>query len=89
MLSWRTITSSRNPKFSVKGTELSVALAGKNSRFAIYEIRRLDADSLPDVFYRVRDADTVSDQDVREGTRPKIVFETHDIDRAVSFIQAH
>lgn len=75
MLSWRTITPSNNPKFTVKGTELAQAIVpGTNSRFAIVEVRTIDADRFLSVTYYVRDAKTVSDAEVRDGIKPKIVF---------------
>jgi hypothetical protein len=85
MLDWRTKVSSMDPKFMVKGTELATAMCGQNGRFQICEVRALDADRMPGVRYRVRDALTVSDQDVRDGKRSEIVQDVATLDEAVAF----
>ena len=87
MLFWRSLCGPYDPKLLVKGTELSVALTGKNSRFAIYEVRSRDADGNADLTYRVRDAETVSDDDVKNGVRPKIVFRSDDLEDCLNFIR--
>ena len=82
MLNWRTVTHSQSSKFLVKGTELSNAIVpGTSSRFQLCEIRSYDADKNADRRYAVRDAATVSDEDVRNGVRPRIV-KWFDDDRA-------
>lgn len=70
---WHPITPSNSPKFMVKGTELNYMLAGANSRFAIVEVRSYDKDRNADRMYAIRDANTVSDEDIKNGVRPKIV----------------
>jgi hypothetical protein len=85
MLNWKTVTGAANPKFLVKGTELSVTLCGEHSRFQICEIRCLDADGNPDRRYAIRDAETVSDADVRAKIRPKIVAWLARVDEAIAF----
>lgn len=76
MLNWQTITGSLDPRYMVKGTELAQAiLPGNHCRFALVEVRCYDADRNSDVTYRVRDAETVTDAEVKSGTRPRVVFE--------------
>ena len=84
-LRWRSVTPSNSPKFMVKGTELNVALAGRNSRYQICEIRSYDKDGFADRIHYVRDAETVSDSDVREGRRPAIVYRCETLDEALKF----
>jgi hypothetical protein len=48
----------------VKGHDLAVTLYGPSCRFAIYEVRTVDAG----VAYRVHDAERVTDAEVRAGT---------------------
>ncbi len=86
MLNWRTLTSSNHPKFFVKGTELSVALFGKNSRFAVYETRTYIKSGEFDREYIVRDGEAVSDDDLRQGKRPPIVGRTDDYDKLLAFV---
>lgn len=77
---WKPITPSNSPKFMVKGTELNYMLAGANSRYAIVEVRSYNKDRNADRNYIIRDAHTVSDEDIKNGIRPKIVarFEFED-----------
>lgn len=76
LLDWRTVTHSQSDKFMVRGTELSRAIVpGTLSRFQICEVRTYNR---IDVFpygreYLVRDAATVTDEQVREGKRPAVV----------------
>lgn len=73
-MAWRSLVSSRDPKFMVKGTELAVCLVGKWSRFAVYEVRCfIGPDREPDRHFHVRDAGRISDADVKLGKRPPIV----------------
>lgn len=95
MLNWRVLVSSYDPSYTVKGTELAVAFV-KGSRFAIYEVRALEPAPAgsPNRYelslrYRVRDALTVSDAEVRLGTRPRIVFEDWDLDKVLEFCHAN
>jgi len=90
---WRTVTPSREPSFMVRGTELSVAIVpGFNSRFQLCEIRtvsRGDDGMEYDREYVVRDADTVTDADVREKIRPKIIGKFPTLDAALEAIEPH
>lgn len=71
---WRPVTPSNHPKFLVNGTELSnYIVPGTRARYQLCEIRTRSADGFPDRKYAVRDAATVSDDDVREGKRSQIV----------------
>ncbi len=73
-LVWRTVTSYDGPKYQVKGTVLSSALYGPNSRFLIEEVRALTVEREQKAVYRVRDAHGVTDAEVREGKPSPIVF---------------
>lgn len=88
-LEWRSLPYERS-KFLVVGTEIAAAFVpGTLSRFAIVEIRgypRLDGPG--DVYYAVRDAATVSDDDVRAGKRAKVVNRFADPDAAVEWCLA-
>ncbi len=85
MLVWSSIISSTHHNFMVKGHELSQATYGPNKRFCIIEVRCYDAERLPDRRYRVRDAHTVSDADVKAGKRPAIVHEAWTLDEALAW----
>jgi hypothetical protein len=75
MLNWRPLVTSYDRGYMVKGTELSQAIVPDTlSRFAIVEVRTYDADRNSDVTFRIRDAATVTDEQVRNGERPAIVF---------------
>lgn len=75
MLNWRTITPSTSRAADVKGAELAAAIIpGTLSRFQIIAIRTYDAERMPDQVYVIRDADTVTDAQVRDGVRPAIVW---------------
>lgn len=72
---WRTVTHSQSDKFMVRGTELSVMIVpGTLSRFQLCEMRTYDrTDPFPyGRNYAVRDAATVTDEQIREGKRPAI-----------------
>lgn len=89
MLGWRTVTPSSSPMFLVRGTELSVAIVpGTLSRFQICEVRTLTRSEDGwdyDREYCLRDAHTVSDQDVRDGRRPAIVHRAATLDEALDW----
>jgi hypothetical protein len=85
MLNWRTITSSTSPKFLVKGTELATAQYGPHGLFQLCEVRTLGADGFPDVRYVVRNALTVTDAEVREGIRSRIVHHAATLDDAIAY----
>lgn len=72
-LNWVSVTTSRDAKFMVKGVELANAICGTLCRFQICEHRAYTTDRTPTVIYRVRDAETVTDAQVRDGVRPKVV----------------
>jgi hypothetical protein len=85
VLNWRNITPVGNPKFWVRGTELNNALCGPQSRYQICEIRVYDKDRNADRAYTVRDAATVTDEEVKQGIRPKIVANFDDDLQAIAF----
>lgn len=72
---WRNVTPSNNPKYLVSGTELNnMIVPGLHSRYQLCEIRSYDrATQSHDRRYAVRDAATVTDEQVREGKRSQIV----------------
>lgn len=89
MLNWRTICGSNDPRHLVKGTEIEVCYpAGYHNRFALYSVRTVSREgdhTVHDMRYRVRDAGTVSDAQVREGKRPDIVCEVDRLDDALAY----
>ena len=72
-LNWRVVTKSNSHKFMVKGTVLNHAICGPNSRYLMEEVRCYDKDRNADRLYMVRDAHTVSDAQVAESIRPKVM----------------
>jgi hypothetical protein len=76
-LNWRSLVKSHDPRFLVKGTEIGRALFA-GARYAIYEIRTLEADRMPGLRYAIRDAHLVSDAEVKEGKRPPVIFRSDD-----------
>jgi hypothetical protein len=83
-LNWRSLPYDP-AKFLVKGTEIAQAIVpGTLSRFAIVETRALDASRMPALVYRLRDAATVSDAQVKVGERPHIVGVYAEPDQAVA-----
>jgi len=94
-VNWRTLIRSSDPRFLVKGAELEVALVGPASRFALYCVRTL-VPALPgsrdrfdlDLGFVVRDAETVTDAQVRDGVRPAIVGRFSTLDEALAFISS-
>lgn len=96
MLDWRTLPQKNRDAAFVKGTEIDVCFPdGFHHRFAIYSVRCLGRDidqygkpvTLYDVFYRIRDAETVSDAETRDGVRPRVVGEFITLDEALKAIQ--
>lgn len=86
-LCWRVVLGRDDPKYMVKGHVLATAFApGTHSRFMIEEVRRMNADRSMGVAYRVRDAATVSDAEVRDGKMSKVVFYADTIDDCLSWI---
>lgn len=88
MINWRTVTQTNDRRFLVKGAELSVALVpGTHSRFQLCEIRCYDKEGFADRRYAVRDAATVTDEQIREGKRSEIVAWHETLDDAVAWCQ--
>lgn len=83
---WRSVTPSNDRRFMVTGTELSNRLVpGTLSRYQLCEVRAYDAERHADRRYAVRDAATVTDEQVREGKRPAIVRWFDHEDSALNF----
>ena len=98
---WRSIVPSNDPRHLKRGTEIELSCPMGEpyyGRFAIYTVRQSryvkDAKAIDggyveyDVTYRVRDAGSVSDAQVRAGERPAIAFEGATLDTAEAFINA-
>lgn len=84
-LYWKSLPYSRD-KFMVVGTELSQAIVpGCNSRYAIVEVRRYDENKQADRRYSIRDAATVTDEDVKNGKRPKQIASFNYEDEAIEY----
>lgn len=93
---WRTITASRDPAHEKAGTELECALVAR-SRFAVISVRVTRWVKQPyyinggyvqlDCRYEVRDADKISDAQVKAGERPPVVFRADDLDAVVAFLK--
>jgi len=82
-LAWRSLPYDP-AKFLVKGTEIAQAIVpGTLSRFAIVETRALDETRVPTLVYRLRDAQTVSDAEIKAGHRPRIVGVFDEPEKAV------
>lgn len=100
MLNWRPVTPSNNPKHWVKGSEIDSCVPdGFLSRFRIASIRcyvwQADASNprggtyVADAFYRVYDAETISDAQVREGVKPASVGNFDTLDAALASIEPY
>lgn len=86
-LNWRTIAGANHPRFLVKGTELaSAVIPDCLSRFVVYEIRTYDAENNADRCYVIRDAHTVSDDQLREGVRPAIIARLNNLDELDDYL---
>ncbi len=85
-LFWKTLVPGRDKRFNVKGTELSGAIL-PNPRFAVYEVRSLESDGMPSVFFRVRDAETVTDAEIRDGIRPRVCREATTLEAALDGLE--
>lgn len=85
LLSWRSLPYDRS-KYLVAGTEIAAAyVPGTRSRFLIVETRgRPVGDRAGDVYYALRDAAMVSDDEVRAGKRSQVVGWFADPDEAVT-----
>ena len=86
-LDWRSVTSSRDAKFGVKGTVLAQAYAPGGTRFLIEEVRSLDEERNWSATYRVRDAEQVTDDEVRAGKSSPVVFRSEDLRACLEFAQ--
>ena len=86
-LDWQTITPATSTRFMVNGTELARAMfPGSLSRFMIVSIRHHDTtENLASEHYIVRDAETVTLQDMAHGKRSKIVFQSEDYDAIIAY----
>lgn len=87
MLNWRGLDCPAN-RYLVKGSELAVAIVGPQSRFAVYEVRTREADGFSGVRFDVRDANGVSDADVKAGKRPPVVFASGDPQECEDYCRA-
>ncbi len=85
MLNWRNVTPSSNPKYWVRGTVIECATAGAHSRYLIESVRYY----LDGTFYRVRDAERVTDAAVRAGENAPIVFTADTLDRVEKWLVAN
>ena len=89
MLQWRSLVSDRSHQFLQSGVELAAAFVpGTSHRFQLCEIRIATRDGqimVPDREVVVRDAANVSDADIREGIRPKIIGRFASADEAIAF----
>lgn len=81
MLSWNAIPGAPRRK----GVESHFAYTGLHSRFCLYEVWAWDGKHLY-TRYRLRDASTVSDADVKAGRRPLVVWEGDDWREALAFV---
>lgn len=90
MLDWRTVCPSNDRKHLVKGTELESCIPpGFASRFRIASVRTYDADRNADALYRVYDAETVNDAQVREGILPASVGQYPTLEAALAAIEPY
>ena len=97
-MNWRTLIPSNHPDHLRKGAEIEVAIPdGYFSRFAIYSVRTSEWIKEPgnihggytqsDCFYRVRDAATVTLDEVRHGIRPNVIGEYKTLDETLAAIE--
>ncbi len=86
-LFWISVT--RGDAVLVKGTVLSQAIFGPHKRYMAQEIRSYDKDNFPDRYYVVRDAESISDRQIKLKVQPKIVFQTDDYDQLLTFVKTH
>jgi hypothetical protein len=91
MLDWRTLSKSNDPKHLVRGTEIESCIPpGFLSRFRIVSVRTVNRSGKfveYDCKYRVYDAGTVTDAEVKEGIAPKSIGEFATLDDALKFIE--
>lgn len=86
-MDWIIVTDSKNQKYNVKGTVLSYFLCGKHSRFKVEMVRTLDKNRDLDVLFRVRDAEAISDAEIREGKVSPVVATFATQEEAMSFVE--
>lgn len=83
-MNWETVTPSGSRMFMVKGSELSTALVpGYHSRFQVCEHRCYDAKLMPDRYYLLRDAHTVTDKEVANKIRSKAIGRYDNLEDAI------
>lgn len=97
MLDWKTLVPSNDPRHLTRGTEIEACRPeGFASRFAIYSVRTVEREwieerrmwaSVFDVRYRVRDAETVTLEQVKQGVRPAVFGEFATLDEALAAIE--
>ena len=79
-MEWVTVTSARNHpscRFLVKGTVLARAVVpGTLGRYVVESVRSYPdgTGGFPGETFRLRDADTVTDDEVRDGVAPRAVL---------------
>ena len=87
-LQWHQIVKSTDSGYLVSGTELASAYVPNTlSRFKIYEIRGRWKDGYADTTYVVRDAETITMDDIKNGNRPHIVFRNPDLEKCLGFVK--
>lgn len=86
-LNWQNVTPSNSPKFLVRGTELNRAIVpGTLSRFQVCELRTVSRSTEGldyDREYVLRDAATVTLEQVAAASRPAIVGRFPTLDAAL------
>lgn len=82
-LEWRSLCSSRDPKYMVKGTRLAQAIVpSTRSRFAIVQIRQINS-----FVYAVTDAETITIKQAMNGENPKTVATFNDEEKAIEYVK--
>lgn len=100
MLDWRTICPSNDPRHLVKGTELEYCFPdGFLHRFKIVSVRTIGYEwdtldssrsyTIHDCKYRVYDAATISDAEVKAGIAPHSIGDYATLDAALAAIEPH
>lgn len=99
MLDWRTIQHANRDQRYVRGTELDYCFPdGFLHRFKIVSVRTVNREDNPsyadgrtmltyDVKYRVYDAATVTDAEIKQGIAPRSIAEFATLDEALAFIE--
>lgn len=83
MITWRSLPYDKSKELVV-GTYLSIGFVdGAGHRFGIYERRTrvwddTDKKHYPSVAYDIRDAESSSNEDIRNCKLPKVVFRSND-----------